>query len=136
MTTNQSEFEHILLVLKSYLKSLKSKYKVKSLGVFGSFVRGEAKADSDLDVLVEFTGDITFDNYMDLKFLLEDLLDRKVDLVIKEDIKSQIREHILEETVYVSWSEALFSWYFNKHIPKTIQKFPAIIEQLESKLCE
>ena len=102
MTTNQSEFEHILLVLKSYLKSLKSKYKVKSLGVFGSFVRGEAKADSDLDVLVEFTGDITFDNYMDLKFLLEDLLDRKVDLVIKEDIKSQIREHILEETVYVS----------------------------------
>ncbi|MGK7958592.1 MAG: nucleotidyltransferase family protein, partial [Crocosphaera sp.] len=72
------------------------------LGVFGSFVRGEATDNSDLDLLVEFQGDVTFDNYMDLKFLLEDLFERKIDLVIKEDIKPQIRERILEETVYVS----------------------------------
>ncbi|TRU72402.1 MAG: nucleotidyltransferase [Microcystis viridis Mv_BB_P_19951000_S68D] len=85
-----------------YLESLKLKYQVKSLGVFGSFVRGEATANSDLDLLVEFKGDVTFDNYMDLKFLLEDLFKRKIDLVIKEDIKPQIRERILEETVYVS----------------------------------
>ncbi len=39
---------------------------------------------------------------MNLKFLLEDLFERKIDLVIKEDIKPQIRERILEETVYVS----------------------------------
>ena len=88
--------------MKSYLESLKLKYQVKSLGVFGSFVRGEATANSDLDLLVEFKGDVTFDNYMDLKFLLEDLFKRKIDLVIKEDIKPQIRERILEETVYVS----------------------------------
>ncbi|QGZ92839.1 nucleotidyltransferase family protein [Microcystis aeruginosa] len=87
---------------KPYLESLKLKYQVKSLGVFGSFVRGEATANSDLDLLVEFKGDVTFDNYMDLKFLLEDLFKRKIDLVIKEDIKPQIRERILEETVYVS----------------------------------
>ena len=112
MTTNKSDFEQIFDVLKSYLESLKLKYQVKSLGVFGSFVRGEATANSDLDLLVEFKGDVTFDNYMDLKFLLEDLFKRKIDLVIKEDIKPQIRERILEETVYVSWSEALFNWYF------------------------
>ena len=102
MTTNKSDFEPIFDVLKSYLESLKLKYQVKSLGVFGSFVRGEATANSDLDLLVEFKGDVTFDNYMDLKFLLEDLFKRKIDLVIKEDIKPQIRERILEETVYVS----------------------------------
>lgn len=102
MTIKQSDFEQIFDVLKSYLESLKLKYQVKSLGVFGSFVRGEATANSDLDLLVEFKGDVTFDNYMDLKFLLEDLFKRKIDLVIKEDIKPQIRERILEETVYVS----------------------------------
>jgi predicted nucleotidyltransferase len=102
MTIKQSDFEQIFDVLKSYLESLKLKYQVKSLGVFGSFVRGEATANSDLDLLVEFKGDVTFDNYMDLKFLLEDLFNRKIDLVIKEDIKPQIRERILEETVYVS----------------------------------
>ena len=102
MTTSKSDFEQVFEVLKSSLGSLKSKYQVKSLGVFGSFVRGEGTVNSDLDLLVEFKGDVTFDNYMDLKFLLEDLFKRKIDLVIKEDLKPQIRERILEETVYVS----------------------------------
>ncbi len=102
MKTNKSDFQQILDILTSYLENLKLKYQVKSLGVFGSFVRGEATDNSDLDLLVEFQGDVTFDNYMDLKFLLEDLFKRKIDLVIKEDIKPQIRERILEETVYVS----------------------------------
>ena len=64
-------------------------------------MKGEATDNSDLDLLVEFEGNVTFDNYMDLKFLLEDLFKRKIYLVIKEDIKPQIRERILEETVYV-----------------------------------
>ncbi|MDJ0601289.1 MAG: nucleotidyltransferase family protein [Crocosphaera sp.] len=102
MKTNKSDFQQIIDILTSYLENLKLKYQVKSLGVFGSFVRGEATDNSDLDLLVEFQGDVTFDNYMDLKFLLEDLFKRKIDLVIKEDIKPQIRERILEETVYVS----------------------------------
>ncbi|MDJ0581769.1 nucleotidyltransferase family protein [Crocosphaera sp.] len=102
MTTNKSDFQQVSDTLKINMENLKLKYKVKTLGVFGSFVRGEAKDNSDLDLLVEFQGDVTFDNYMDLKFLLEDLFERKIDLVIKEDIKPQIRERILEETVYVS----------------------------------
>ena len=102
MKTNKSDFQQVIDILTSYLENLKLKYQVKSLGVFGSFVRGEATDNSNLDLLVEFKGDVTFDNYMDLKFLLEDLFNRKIDLVIKEDIKPQIRERILEETVYVS----------------------------------
>ncbi|MDJ0844499.1 nucleotidyltransferase family protein [Crocosphaera sp.] len=104
MTASKSDFEQIYDVLKSYLESLKLKYQVKSLGIFGSFVRGEATHNSDLDLLVEFKGDVSFDNYMDLKFFLEDLCNRKIDLVIKEDIKPLIREQILKETVYVSGS--------------------------------
>lgn len=102
MTASKLNFEQILDVLKYSLESIKFKYQVERLGVFGSYVRGEATNSSDIDVLVEFKGDITFDNYMDLKFLLEDLFERKVDLVIKEDIKPQIREGILKEIVYVS----------------------------------
>ena len=55
-----------------------------------------------MDVLVEFDGALTFNKYMNLKFFIEDLFNRKVDLVIKEDIKPQIKEQILKETIYVS----------------------------------
>ncbi|MGK7929874.1 MAG: nucleotidyltransferase family protein [Microcystaceae cyanobacterium] len=102
MKKSESDLEQILSVLQHSLENLKLEYEVKRLGIFGSLVRDEVTPNSDLDLLVEFQGDITFDNYMELKFLLEDLFQRKIDLVIKEDIKSQIREQILEETVYVS----------------------------------
>ncbi len=95
-------FEQIYETLQQCLTKLQEQYQVKTLGVFGSYVRGEATKNSDLDVLVEFDGELTFRNYMDLKFFLEDLFKRKVDLVIKEDIKPKIREQILGETVYVS----------------------------------
>ncbi|MBE9176722.1 nucleotidyltransferase family protein [Synechocystis salina LEGE 06155] len=96
------DFQYIQEALRAHLGQFERSYAVKSLGVFGSFVRGEATQISDLDLLVEFEGKPTFRHYMDLKFFLEDLFDRRVDLVIKEDIKPEIRERILRETVYVS----------------------------------
>jgi uncharacterized protein len=72
---------------------------VRRLGIFGSYARGEQSEASDMDFLVEFEL-ATFDNYFDLKFFLEDLLGRKVDLVFKDTIKPKIRSTILEETVY------------------------------------
>ena len=103
LPTQQSvTFEQIYRTLQQHFNKLQKQYSVKTLGVFGSYVRGEATKNSDLDVLVEFDGELTFRNYMDLKFFLEDLFKRKVDLVIKEDIKPRIREQILGETVYVS----------------------------------
>lgn len=95
-------FDDVYGVLKRCLPQIRSTYGVKSLGIFGSFVRGEMTDSSDLDVLVEFEGSPTFRDYMDLRFFLEDLFNRKVDLVIQEDIKAQIRERILREVVYVS----------------------------------
>ena len=68
------------------------------LGVFGSFARGEARADSDVDLLVDLDRR-TFDRYMDLKLFLEDLLGRKVDLVLSDRIKPRLKEQILAEVI-------------------------------------
>lgn len=72
---------------------------VRRLGVFGSYARGEQGEGSDLDLLVEFEAP-TLDNYFDLKFFLEDLLGRSVDLVFSDTLKPRLRSSILEETVY------------------------------------
>lgn len=69
---------------------------------YGSFARDEAKATSDLDLLVEFQGKVTFDKYMDLKFFLEDNLGLSVDLVTKKMLKTQVINSIKEEAIYVS----------------------------------
>lgn len=71
---------------------------VRELALFGSHARGDARPDSDVDFLVEF-GEKSFDGYMELKELLEDLLGRKVDLVLKSAIKTRLRERILSEAV-------------------------------------
>ena len=76
---------------------------VKRLGLFGSFVRGEQRANSDVDMLVDFEpGQKTFDHFMQLAFLLEDLLGRRVELVTPEAMSPYIGPHILEEVEYVS----------------------------------
>ena len=63
--------------------------------------RGEGKETSDLDFLVEFeSGYETFDNYMELKFFLEDLFHRKIDLVTVEALRPQMKAAILEEVVF------------------------------------
>jgi hypothetical protein len=72
---------------------------VRRLGIFGSYARDEQKETSDMDFLVEFD-EATFDNYFDLKFFLEDLFGRPVDLVFADTIKPRIRSTILEETIY------------------------------------
>lgn len=77
------------------------KFGVKRIGIFGSFARGEEKEDSDLDVLVVFEeGQKTFDNYMDLKFYLEDLFGREVDLVTEKALRPQLEDIIMKEVVY------------------------------------
>jgi len=80
---------------------LKEKYGVKRIGFFGSFVRSEQKETSDIDILVEFEkGAKTFDNYMNLKFFLEEVFGRKVDLVIIDALKPDIKDRILKEVKY------------------------------------
>lgn len=71
------------------------------IGLFGSYVRGDEKKGSDVDLLVEFEkGKKSFDNYMGAKFFLEDLLGCKVDLVFSESVKPLIKPHLIKEVLY------------------------------------
>jgi len=80
---------------------IRKRYHVKKIGVFGSIVRNKQTKKSDIDILVEFEkGHKDFFNYMRLKYYLEELLGRKIDLVIKEAVKPQLRERIFNEVVY------------------------------------
>lgn len=76
---------------------------VKRLGLFGSFLRDQQTTDSDVDLLVEFEpGQKNFDNFMELTFLLEELLQRRVELVTTEALSPYIGPHILEEVEYAA----------------------------------
>jgi len=73
-------------------------YGVKNIGLFGSFVRGDQTPLSDIDILVEFIPEKhTFDNFMEVAFLLENLLGRKVELITPEALSPHIGPHILRE---------------------------------------
>jgi predicted nucleotidyltransferase len=77
------------------------RYGIRKIGVFGSFIRSSQSEKSDIDVLIEFyPAKKSFDNYMELKFFLEKLLHRKVNLVIKDAVKPRIRPYILGEVLY------------------------------------
>ena len=88
----------ILDLVRSHRQELRA-LGVRRLGLFGSAARGEATDSSDLDFLVELDCK-TFDNYMGVKELLERLFGRRVDLVVAEALKPQLKPRILEETVY------------------------------------
>jgi predicted nucleotidyltransferase len=80
-----------------------SNFGVKSIGLFGSFVRGEQTDSSDIDILMEFTPENhTFDNFMDVSFLLEETLGRKVEVVTPEGLSPHLGPHILKEVERVS----------------------------------
>jgi predicted nucleotidyltransferase len=77
------------------------KYGVKKLELFGSYVKGEQKNDSDIDFLVEFNIP-NFENFMDLVFFLEDLFGKKVELITKGSMSPYIEPYVEKELV---WSE-------------------------------
>jgi len=98
---NIIEIKKILEKNNNYLRQT---FHIRELGIFGSFVKGEEKIDndSDIDILITFgKGYKDFFNYMRLKYYLEDLLGREVDLVIKEAVKPRLKERIFKEVKYV-----------------------------------
>lgn len=73
---------------------------VKSIAVFGSVVRKEARPDSDIDILVEFDRPVGLLAFLRLRHRLEEILGRRVDLVTPAALKRQLRDRILKEAVY------------------------------------
>ena len=94
--------DKLLKVLQEHKDELQRRFGVKFLALFGSVARGEAGPESDVDFLVEFEGAASFDRYMDLKFFLEDLLGRPVDLVTRKALKPRLRPYVEKEAIRVA----------------------------------
>ena len=97
MKPSRRRFEKLLTKLKNMLPVLRTDYKVRTLEVFGSFLRGEEQKGSDLDLLVTFDEVPTLFQFIALENYLSDELGVKVDLVMKDSLKPSIGKHILEE---------------------------------------
>ena len=93
--------EEIKKILKENQTVLRERFKVKEMGIFGSYVRGEQKKRSDLDILVEFDQPISLLEFVALERHLSEIIGEKVDLVMKSALKPRIGKHILEEVIYI-----------------------------------
>jgi hypothetical protein len=89
----------LLARLKELKPAIMSRYKAKEMSLFGSFVRGEQSADSDIDVLVDFEEEADLFDLIGLALRLEDELQRKVDVIPKRALRAEIREAVLREVV-------------------------------------
>ena len=94
-----STIEQIMAHLQEKSEIL-HQYGVSRIGLFGSYLHGNANADSDIDFLVEFN-ELSYNNYMNVKLLLEDTFQCPVDLVIQSDLRHELH-HVLDEVVYAS----------------------------------
>lgn len=93
--------DEIIQKINLEMPSLREKYQVEKLGVFGSVARQEDTAQSDVDILVEFKTPVGFFQFIRLENHLTQLLGRKVDLISKKALKEAIREEVLKEAIYV-----------------------------------
>jgi uncharacterized protein len=102
-TINVKTVAQIKKRLEELKPTLEEKYQVETIGVFGSYVRGQQTIKSDVDVLVEFASDahIGLFKYVDLELFLSEQLGVKVDLVAKGGLKPSLKDRILSEVVYV-----------------------------------
>ena len=95
------ELKRIKHIIKQNKKELEKRFKVKEIGIFGSYVRGDEQIKSDVDILVEFKEPVGLFEFMDLEEYLEKLFEKKVDLVSKKALKQRIGKYILREVVYI-----------------------------------
>ncbi len=95
--------DEIIEELKKIKSELKSKFDVEQIGIFGSYVRGEENEDSDLDILISLNANhhVGLIKFNSLKEILSNLLNIKVDLVVKDGIKPALKKYILNEVVYL-----------------------------------
>lgn len=88
-------------ILTKHKEWIKEKYKVKEIGIFGSYIKGEQKETSDVDLLVEFETPVSLLQIVSLENYLSDILGIKVDVVPKKNIRKELKEIILKEAMPV-----------------------------------
>lgn len=94
--------QEILTQLTNNAEQIRQLFSVRQLSVFGSVARGQADESSDVDILVEFDKKANFDRFMDLKFYLEDLLGRQIDLVTRNALRPRLKQRIEREIIHVA----------------------------------
>jgi hypothetical protein len=98
---NAKNIDDVLDILRQNKADMHERFGVLDIAVFGSTARGDRSANSDIDIHVELKKEsLEFYNFMDLKFFLEEILDSKVDLGIKDSIRKELKDRILEESIY------------------------------------
>lgn len=100
LSANTKNSNEIKEIIRQHKEILEKKFKVKKIGVFGSYVRGEENKKSDLDVLVEFKKPVGIFAFMNLEEYLEKQIGIKIDLVSKGALKTPIGKRILKEVIY------------------------------------
>lgn len=86
-------------IIKKHKPILSEKFKVKSIGIFGSYARNQETDESDIDILVSFREPVGWE-FIDLKEYLENLFGKRVDLVTEGALKPQLKDAVLKEVVY------------------------------------
>lgn len=94
-------YKKIINTIKKHKKELSERYKIKEIGIFGSYVRGEEKKKSDVDILVEFEDVPDLFKFLEVERSLEGFLGLKVDLVRKKALKEELRNIILKEVINI-----------------------------------
>jgi len=97
----KKSIEEVKEILKMHKSELRQKFAVKKIGIFGSYVRGEQRGRSDVDVLVEFNELPDVFLMIDLEDYIKNLLKTKVDLVRKNAIRPELKDIISAEVVYI-----------------------------------
>lgn len=97
------DIEEATEILREHKAEVVQKYRVRKIGIFGSFARGEQKRQSDIDILVEFKEeDIPgLIKLSEMERYLQRILKKKVDVVIKSGIRPELKKGILKEVVYI-----------------------------------
>lgn len=96
-----TKIEDVLTKLRELRPLLRTRYKATEIGIFGSFVRGEQKPDSDIDILAEFEEGADLFDLMGLSIYLEEVLHRKVDVIPKRTLRVELQELVLREVVAI-----------------------------------
>ncbi len=94
--------DEVLTILREILPNLREQYAVETLAIFGSVARDEAGPESDVDVLVDFSGPTTFLGYMGVKETLEQCLGCSVDVVTPRALKARLRAAIEGDLLHVA----------------------------------
>lgn len=88
-------------ILELHKEEFRIKYGVKRIGIFGSYIRGEQRKGSDIDILVEFERPVSLLKVVSLENYLNDLLEMRVDVVPMEDVRTELQDEIFREAVYL-----------------------------------